>query len=69
MSWSPHSNIEMFKLHLMLYESYMNVGDYYVVMINDNHYICFGYFCMLRLECKPSHVNKLRMANSMLYST
>jgi hypothetical protein len=69
MACLPCSNVEMFKLCLMLYENYMNVGEYYVVMINDNHYTCFGYFCMIRLECKPCHVNKLKMANNMLYST
>jgi hypothetical protein len=63
------SNVEMFKLHLMLYDNIMNVDDYLVVMVNDNHYTCFGYFCMLRLECKPSHVNKLKMANNVLNIT
>jgi hypothetical protein len=52
-----------------MYEKFMNVEDYFVVMVNDNHYICFVYLCMLRLECKPSHANQFKMPNNLLNST
>jgi hypothetical protein len=34
----------------------MNDDDYLVVMVYDNQYL-ISYLRMLRLECKPSHVN------------
>jgi hypothetical protein len=42
----------------------MNVHDYFVVTVNDDHTTYFGYLCMFRLECKPSYVNQLKMANN-----
>jgi hypothetical protein len=69
MAWSLCSNVEMFKVHIMLYDNIMNVDDYLVVKVNHNHYTCFGYFCMLILRCKHSHVNQLKMANNMLQNT
>jgi hypothetical protein len=34
-------------------------------MVIDYHITYFGYLSMFRLECKPSHVNQLKMANKL----
>jgi hypothetical protein len=39
-------NIEMFKLHLMMYDNFKNVDDYFVVMAYDNHNV-FDTFAFL----------------------
>jgi hypothetical protein len=43
---SPNPNVEIFKLHLMLYDNFKNVDDYFVVMAYDN-YIVFDTFACL----------------------
>jgi hypothetical protein len=43
---SPSPNVEMFKLHLMMYDNFNNVDDYFVVMAYDNH-IVFDTFAHL----------------------
>jgi hypothetical protein len=53
----------------MLDDHLINVDGYFAVMVNDNHYTCLGYFCMFIHECKPSHVNQLKMDNNLLNST
>jgi hypothetical protein len=47
----------------------MNVDDYFVVIVYDNHYIVLDTFSMLRQECKPSHANQHKMANNLTNST
>jgi hypothetical protein len=43
------------------------MDDYFVVMIYVNQNF-LGCLCMLRLRCKPSYVNQLKMANNLLNS-
>jgi hypothetical protein len=52
----------------MLYDNFMDVDDYFVVIVNVNQYLLW-IPCKLRLECKPSHVNQLKMANKLLNNT
>jgi hypothetical protein len=44
------------------------MDDYFIVMVYVNQNL-LGYLCMLRLRCKHSHVNQLKMANNLLNST
>jgi hypothetical protein len=44
------------------------MDDYFVAMVYVNQNL-LGYLCMLKLRCKPSHVNQLKMANNLLNST
>jgi hypothetical protein len=43
---SPSPNVEMFKLHLMMYGNFKNVDDYFVVMAYDNHIIFDTFACL-----------------------
>jgi hypothetical protein len=44
------------------------MDDYFIVMVYVNQTL-LGYLRMLRLRCKPSHVNQHKMANNLLNST
>jgi hypothetical protein len=48
-------------------DNYMD-DDYFIVMVYVNQNL-LGYLCMLRLRCKHSHINQLKMANNLLNST
>jgi hypothetical protein len=52
----------------MLFGNYMDIVDYFMVMIYDNQY-CFDTLGMLRLRCKLSLVNQHKIANNLLNST
>jgi hypothetical protein len=42
----PSPNVEMFKLHLMMYDNFKNVDDYFVVMAYDNHIVFDTFACL-----------------------
>jgi hypothetical protein len=39
-------NVEMFKLHLMMYDNFKNVDDYFVVMAYDNQIVFDTFACL-----------------------
>jgi hypothetical protein len=43
---SPSPNVEMFKLHLMMYDNFKNVDDYFVVMAYDNRIVFDTFACL-----------------------
>jgi hypothetical protein len=43
---SPSPKVEMFKLHVMMYDNFKNVGDYFVVMAYDNHIVFDTFACL-----------------------
>jgi hypothetical protein len=43
---SSSPNVEMFKLHLMMYDNFKNVNDYLVVMAYDNHIVFDTFACL-----------------------
>jgi hypothetical protein len=43
---SSSPNIEMFKLHFMMYDNFKNVDDYFVVMAYDNHIVFDTFACL-----------------------
>jgi hypothetical protein len=43
---SSSPNIEMFKLHLMMYDNFKNVDDYFVVMAYDNRTVLDTFACL-----------------------
>jgi hypothetical protein len=43
---SPNPIVEMFKLHLMMYDNFKNVDDYFVVMAYDNHFVFDTFACL-----------------------
>jgi hypothetical protein len=43
-SLSP--DVEMFKHHLMMYDNFKSVDDYFVVMAYDNHNIFDTFACL-----------------------
>jgi hypothetical protein len=42
----PSPNVEMFKLHIMMYDNFKNVDDYFVVMAYDNHIVFHTFACL-----------------------
>jgi hypothetical protein len=45
-SCSSSTNVEMFKLHLLMYDNFKNVDDYFVVMSYDNHIVFDTFACL-----------------------
>jgi hypothetical protein len=43
---SSSLNVEMFKFHLMMYDNFKNVDDYFVVMAYDNHIVFDTFACL-----------------------
>jgi hypothetical protein len=45
-AYSPSPNIHMFKLHLMMYDNFKTIDDYFVVMAYDNHVVFDTFACL-----------------------
>jgi hypothetical protein len=45
-TYSPSPNVQMFKLHLTMYDNFKNVDDYFVVMAYDNRIIFDTFVCL-----------------------
>jgi hypothetical protein len=48
MTWSLCSNVELFKLHIMLDDNFMNDDDYFIVMAYDNHIVFDTFIYLLK---------------------